>query len=344
MIFDELRCPIVQAPLAGGPSTPDLTVAVSEAGGLGFLAAGYRRAEDVRDEIRSVRERTKAPFGVNLFAPGSAAVDEEPLSAYVERLGPEAGDPRFDDDGWEAKLGVLREERVRVASFTFGCPPAETIRSLRDLGTEVWVTVTGPAEARAAAEAGATALVAQGIEGGGHRASWVDGDDVEGLALLPLLRLVADAVDLPLVATGGIGDGAAVAAVLAAGASAAQLGTAFLVAAEAGTNPAHREALAAERPTALTRAFTGRQGRGIVNAFMEEHSEDAPIAYPHVHHATAPLRAAARERGDAEGFNLWAGQAHRLAREAPAAEIVRELSDSAREALAAAAKRLADGP
>jgi nitronate monooxygenase len=342
VIVGELRRPIVLAPLGGGPSTPDLAVAVSEAGGLGFLAAGYRRAEDVREEIRAVRGRTRAPFGVNLFVPGSPEVDPEPLRAYVERLGPEAGAPRFDDDGWEAKLAVLRDERVPVASFTFGCPPAETIRSLRELGTEVWVTVTAASEAKLAADAGADALVAQGIEAGGHRASWVDADDADDLALLPLLRLAAAAVDLPLVAAGGLGDGAAVAAVLAAGAAAAQVGTAFLAAAEAGTNPAHREALAGDRPTALTRAFTGRQARGIVNAFMEEHSEDAPIAYPHVHHATAPLRAAARERGDAEGFNLWAGQAHRLAREAPAAKIVRELSDSAREALAEAAKRLRD--
>jgi nitronate monooxygenase len=343
MVLEELRRPIVLAPLAGGPSTPDLAIAVSEAGGLGFLAAGYRKAEDVREEIRAFRGRTTAPFGVNLFVPGSPEVDDEPLHAYVERLGPEAGDPRFDDDGWEAKLAVLRDERVPVASVTFGCPPAETVRSLRELGTEVWVTVTGAAEARQAAEAGADALVAQGIEAGGHRASWVDADDAEDLALLPLLRLVAAAVDLPLVAAGGIGDGAAVAAALAAGASAAQVGTAFLAATEAGTNPAHREALAGDRPTALTRAFTGRQARGIVNAFMEEHSEDAPIAYPHIHHATARLRAAARERADAEGFNLWAGQAHRLAREAPAAEIVRELSGSAREALAMATRRLDRG-
>jgi nitronate monooxygenase len=340
VILGELPRPIVLAPLGGGPSTPDLAVAVSEAGGLGFLAAGYRRAEDVRDEIRAVRGRTRAPFGVNLFVPGSPEVDQEPLRAYVQRLGPGAGDPRFDDDGWEAKLAVLRDERVPVASFTFGCPPAETIRSLRELGTEVWVTVTATAEACLAADAGADALVAQGIEAGGHRASWVDAEDAEDLALLPLLRLVAAAVDLPLVAAGGIGDGAAVAAVLAAGAAAAQVGTAFLAAAEAGTNPAHREALAGDRPTALTRAFTGRQARGIVNAFMGVHSEGAPIAYPHVHYATAPLRAAARERGDAEGFNLWAGQAHRLAREAPAAKIVRELSDSAREALAEAKRRL----
>jgi nitronate monooxygenase len=327
MVLDGLRHRIVQAPLSGGPSTPELAVAVSEAGGLGFLAAGYRVAEDVRAEIRAVRERMGAPFGVNLFVPRSEAVDEGRLRAYVEELGPDAGEPRFEDDDWEAKLGVLRDERVPVASFTFGCPPADAVASLRELGTEAWITVTSPAEARAAADAGADALVVQGIEAGGHHASWTD--QGEGLGLLPLLRLTAAAVELPLVATGGIGDAPGVAAALAAGASAVALGTAFLCAAEASTSAAHRAALAEDRPTALTRAFTGRRARGIVNRFMEEHP-DAPTAYPQVHHATAPLRAAARERGDAEGFNLWAGQAHTLAREAPAAEIVRRLAEGAR--------------
>ena len=336
MLLERLTHPIIQAPLAGGPSTPDLTVAVSEAGGLGFLAAGYRSAEAVRADIRAVREQTDAPFGVNLFALREQAVDRRALSEYVERLGPAAGEPRFEDDDWQAKLDVLRDERVPVASFTFGCPAREEIAGLRRLGTEVWVTVTSPAEASAAAAAGADALVAQGTEAGGHRASWVDGDDAEQLALLPLLRLVAQAVPgPPLVAAGGISDGAAVAAALAAGASAAQVGTAFMRAAEAGTHPSHRAALAEQAPTALTRAFTGRQARGIVNRFMVDHP-DAPIAYPHIHHATAPLRAAARERGDAEAFNLWAGQAHSLATEAPAAEIVRKLSEGAREALEAA--------
>jgi len=147
-------------------------------------------------------------------------------------------------------------------------------------------------------------------------------------------------IDLPLVAAGGIGDGAAVAAVLAAGASAAQIGTVFLPAPEAGTHPAHRAALAAERPTALTRAFSGRLARGLVNRFLVEHGSDAPSAYPHVHHATSPIRAAARDRGDADGFNLWAGQAHRLAKELPAAEIVRRLASEARVALEKAAARL----
>ena len=330
MLLRELRHPIVLAPLAGGPSTPALAAAVCEAGGLGFLGAGYLTAEQMRGDIRALRELTAAPFGVNVFVPSSPDVDERALHAYVERLraryGTEVGEPRFDDDDWDAKLRALADEKVAVVSFTFGCPSREVISSLQDIGSEVWVTVTNLAEARQAA--GADALVLQGLEAGGHRASFVD-DDAEGLGLLALLRLVARATELPLVAAGGIADGAGVKAVLAAGASAAQLGTAFLRAPEAGTNPAHKAALATDTPTALTRAFTGRLARGLVNRFLLEHSAAAPSAYPHVHYATAPLRAAARKREDADGFNLWAGQAHALAEERPAAEIVEKLAAEA---------------
>jgi nitronate monooxygenase len=282
----------------------------------------------MRADIRALREQTTAPFGVNVFVPGSPEVDEQALRRYVERLrtreAVEPGEPRFDDDDWDAKLRVLSEEQVPVVSFTFGCPSPEVISSLREAGSEVWVTVTDLAETRIAHAAGADALVLQGSEAGGHRASFVD-RGAEQLGVLALTRLVASAIDLPLIAAGGLGDGPAVAAVLAAGAAAAQLGTAFLRAHEAGTNPAHKAALAAETPTALTRAFTGRLARGLVNRFLLEHSAAAPIAYPYVHHATAPIRAAARERGDADGFNLWAGQAHALAEELPAAEIVAKL-------------------
>ena len=337
MLVHELQHPIVLAPLAGGPSTPALAAAVGEAGGLGFLAGGYLGADAMRADIRTLRERTSAPFGVNVFVPGSPDVDEEAVRAYVERLraresgryGVEPGAPRFDDDDWEAKLRVLAKERVPVVSFTFGCPRPETISSLQDAGSEVWVTVTDLAEARLAHAAGADALVLQGSEAGGHRASFADRDDAEQLSVLTLTRLVAKAIELPLIAAGGLGDAPAVAAVFAAGAAAAQLGTAFLRAPEAGTNPAHKAALATETPTALTRAFTGRLARGLVNRFLLEHGEAAPVAYPHVHHATAPIRAAARERGDADGFNLWAGQAHALAEELPAAEIVAKLAGAA---------------
>jgi nitronate monooxygenase len=310
--------------MAGGPSTVELARAVSDAGGLGFLAAGYRGAEDMRNEIRELRGRA---FGVNLFVPGPAEVDDAALASYVESLGPDAGEPRFDDDGWRAKLDVLRdEEPVPVVSFTFGCPPLCEVRSLQAHGSEVWVTVTSVAEARAAQDAGASALVLQGLEAGGHRGTWVDGESLDALPLLPLLRLVRSSdVDLPLVAAGGVADAKGVAAVLAAGASAAQVGTAFMLAPEAGTHPAHRDAIASDAPTGLTRAFTGRLARGIVNRFMSGHP-DAPLAYPHIHYATAPLRAAARAHGDADGFNLWAGQAHALAVARPAAETVRALT------------------
>lgn len=346
MILQELRHPIVLAPLAGGPATPALAAAVSETGGLGFLAAGYRTAQAMAAEIREVRERTAAPFGVNLFVPGDGEVDAQAVRGYVEllrdeatRYGVELGEPRDDDDDWDAKLAVLERERVPVVSFTFGCPSAEVIASLQGAGSEVWVTVTDVAEARIAGGAGADALVLQGIEAGGHRASFVDRDDAEGLSTLVLLRLVGAEIELPLVAAGGITDGATLAAVLVAGAAAAQIGTGFLRAREAATHPAHRTALASETPTAVTRAFTGRRARGLVNRFLVDHGAEAPAGYPHVHHATAPFRAAARERGDAEAFNLWAGQAHTLAMVAPAAEIVRTLAHDAQAALEAASRR-----
>jgi nitronate monooxygenase len=205
------------------------------------------------------------------------------------------------------------------------------------------VTVTSPAEARIARDAGADALVVQGVEAGGHRAVFDDDDAASDLGVLAALQLVAAAVDLPLVATGGLATGRAVAAVLAAGAAAAQLGTAFMRTPEAGTAAVHREALAGEAPTALTRAFSGRTARGVVNRFLREHSEGAPRAYPDVHHVTAPLRAAARERGDADRLHLWAGQAHALAAEEPAGELVRRLAAEAAAALDEARGRLQSG-
>jgi nitronate monooxygenase len=340
MILDQLEHPIIQAPMAGGPSTPALAAAVSGAGGLGFVAAGYLSPEAFASQVAEVRPLTDAPFGVNLFVPGSPEVDSEALRAYVEELGPGAGEPRFDDDGWEEKLAFLRSEPVAVVSFTFGCPSAEVVASLQERGSEVWATVTSPTEARVARDAGADALVLQGVEAGGHRGTFDDPQSGgEGLSSLTLLRLVASAkLGLPLVPTGGITDASAVAAMLAAGAAAVQLGSAFMLCPEAATNPAHRAALAREAPTALTRAFSGRLARGIENRFMRDHA-DAPRAYPHIHHATSPMRAEARKREDPDGFNLWAGQAHSLARSLPAAELVRELSEGAYAALEAAAAR-----
>jgi nitronate monooxygenase len=328
--------PIVQAPLAGGPSTPALAIAVCEAGGLGFLAAGYKQPDAVRKEIEEVRAATERPFGVNLFVPSERPADPATVRAYLEQLLPEAarqgaelGEPRFDDDGWEQKLELVRELRPAVVSFTFGRPPAQVIDSLHERDIAAWVTVTTVEEAQQASEVGADALVVQGIEAGGHRGGFADGDG-DGWGLLALLRVAATTVGRPLIAAGGIGDGAGVAAVLCAGATAAQIGTALMLSPEAGTTDAQRELLGQPIPTRLTRAFTGRTARGLVNRFLDEHSAAAPVAYPEIHHATSPLRAAARRHGDADAFNLWAGQAHTLARELPAGEIVRTLAADAR--------------
>ena len=348
--LSQLEHPIVQAPLGGGPSTPALAAAVSEAGGLGFLAAGYRTPDAVRSDIAELRGLTARPFGLNIFVPGPASGDAAALERYAaalrdeaDRLGVELGEPRYDDDGWEDKLALARREAVPVVAFTFGCPDASVVTQLQAAGCATWVTVTTPAEAVAAADAGADALIVQGVEAGGHRGSY-DGEAPGDIGLLALLQLVRAVTDRPLVATGGIATGLGVAAVLAGGAAAAQLGTAFMCAPEAGTSEAHRRAIRGGARTALTRAFTGRTARGIENRFMREHEGEAPHAYPEVNNLTARLRAAARERGDGDAFHLWAGQAHPLAEELPAGELVRKLADEAREALRSAGGALAHRP
>ena len=343
MSFPRLAHPIVLAPLSGGASTPELAAAVSGAGGLGFIAAGYTTADALATAIAHTRHLTTAPIGVNVFVLEEGTVDERALDAYRERLAPDAarlgatpGEPRFDDDDLGAKVDVLEQARVAVVSTAFSCPSAELVARLHAAGSEVWVTIGAPGEVNAAISTGADALVVQGTEAGGHRGGL---DERSELSLIPLLRLVRRETDVPLVAAGGIGDGASVAAMLAAGAVAAQIGTAFLRAPEAGTSAAHRAALAERAPTAITRAFTGRRARGIVNDFMRAHP-DAPAAYPQIHHVTAPLRAAARAAGDQESINLWAGEAYPLAEELPAAEIVRRFAADARDALTAAQSRI----
>jgi nitronate monooxygenase len=346
VVLDELRTPIVLAPMAGGPSTPELAAAVSGAGGLGFLAAGYRTAPALAEALDRLATLTARPYGVNLFVPGQPSAPEH-WAGYVSLLEPEArrygvelGTPHFDDDAWADKLVLVEDRRVPVVSFTFGCPEEAVIRRLQASGSEVWVTVTTPAEAAQARRAGADVLVAQGVEAGGHRASFTDTGDAEDHTVLALVQLLTSIDSTPVVAAGGLGTGAAVAAVLCAGARAAQVGTAFLACPEAGTTPVHRDALGAPIPTALTRAFTGRLARGIRNRLMATYGSRAPVAYPELHHVTAPLRAAGRAAGDPDVVNLWAGQAHTLVRPLPAADLVRTLTDEARAAAADLLARL----
>jgi nitronate monooxygenase len=352
VILDGLAVPIVLAPLAGGPTTPELAAAVSNAGGLGFLAAGYLSVAALGDQITRARALTTAALGVNLFVPGNPAPAgvvadyAATLAATASQAGAELGEPRFDDDQWAAKVALLTADPLPVISFTFGCPVRSVIDAVHAAGSEAWVTVTTPGDALVAAEAGADVLVLQGSEAGGHRSSFADDpadDGSGGLGLLSLIQLIRSKTALPLVAAGGITTGAGVAAVLAAGATAAQLGTAFLRCPEAGTSAVQRAAVATSTPTAMTRAFTGRLARGIRNGFMADHDRDAPVAYPEVHYLTGPLRAAGRAAGNADLVNLWAGQTHELTRELPAGRLVAALAEEARAALGAASARLGAG-
>lgn len=322
---------VLAAPMAGGPSRPELALAVGGAGGLGFLGGGLKTPPVLEDELRIMESRGGGrPFGVNLFVPATQEIDRDAVLAYRERLRPEAKavgadlpEPRWaDDDAYPAKLDLLLTHAPAVVSFTFGTPRWDAVEALKKAGSFVLQTVTGPEEAAVAAELGADALVVQHPDAGGHSGAFLGLPPFQG-TLPELVAAVRAAVPLPLIAAGGIGTPDAAAAARDAGAAALQLGTAFLRTPEAGTNPVHRAALAStefER-TAPTRAFSGKWARGLENGFMLRFA-DAPSAYPVVHHLTAPLRAASVRAGSPERTSLWAGTAWREARDEPAAAVV----------------------
>jgi nitronate monooxygenase len=331
MLSDLIRRPVIVAPMAGGPSTTDLVVAAASAGAIGFVAAGYKSAAAMRADIESVRTATAQPFGVNVFVPGAPDADAAALGRYLDEIAPDAarvganlGQAAWDDDDWDAKIAELLAHPVPIVSFTFGCPGAEVVSALRAAGTSVWVTVTDPAEAQIAAIAGVDALAVQGSEAGAHRGAFAN--DVGALpnetGVLELLAEVRAVTGLPLAAAGGIMDAAGVAAVRAAGAVAAQCGTAFLRCPESGANPTYRAALTDPRftTTAVTRAFSGRPARGLVNQFMRDHA-GAPAAYPEINNATRPMRAAAAV-GYPDLLSLWAGTGFRAGTDRPAAEVL----------------------
>lgn len=328
--------PIVQAPMAGGPSCPELAGKVSEAGGMGFLAAGYKTPEAMYEEIKQLRGQTQRPFGVNLFMPQPGNADSGQLERYRAQLAGEAtwyevqlGETdHATDDAYEAKLAILFDDPVPVVSFTFGCPTRHVLERFAKRGTYTIVTVTSPGEAQTAEFLGADAVCVQGVEAGGHQGTHRDDPQADGtgsgLGLLTLVTQVKEAVRLPVVAAGGLMRGKEIAAVLAAGASAAQLGTAFLVCPESGAESVHKQAMTNSlfARTELTRAFSGRPARALVNRFLREHGPYAPAAYPQVHHLTAGVRKAAAKAQDPQGMALWAGQGHRLARDLPATQLM----------------------
>ncbi|MGD0311356.1 MAG: nitronate monooxygenase [Acidimicrobiales bacterium] len=325
--------PVVQAPLAGGPWTPQLTAAVVDAGGYGFVAAGYLSADALRRAMAQTELLTDKPYGVNLFVPAQPG-DPVEVDRYAKLLEPEAmrfgvslGDPRWEDDGYRAKLDVVESARTHLVSFTFGCPTTEIVDRLHRVGSHVGVTVTSAAEAEAAVAVGTDVLIVQGTEAGGHQGSFLDLDPTIR-PLRSLLVEIGQITELPLIATGGVMSGEDAAAALGAGATAVQIGTALLCTPEAGTSAPYRRALldGSYPDTIVTRAFSGRYARGLANEFALRHDRQAPSAYPEVHHLTRPLRAAATEAGDASVPNLWAGTGWRRLTSESATSVVRRIA------------------
>ena len=326
--------PLAAAPMAGGPTTVALATAVAGAGAFPFLAGAYRTPDALADDVAQVRA-TGAPFGVNLFAPHDAHVDEAALRRYARELQPLAD--RYgvdlsaaplveDDDGWRDKLDVLLADPVPVLSVTFGLPARDEVAALRRVGTRVLVTVTTVDEARAAVAVGADGLVAQGSAAGGHSGTHDACREITPVDTAELVRSVVAVTGLPVVAAGGVDGPATAAALLQAGATAVAVGTLLLRTDESGASQLHKDALVdpAFPGTTVTRAFTGRPARGLRNALAER--DDAPTGFPAVHHLTKPLRAAAAAAGDASLVHLWAGTGHRSARTGPAAAVVEDLA------------------
>jgi nitronate monooxygenase len=313
-----VRYPLVQAGMAGGATTPRLVAAVSEAGGLGTLGAGYMQPRAIRDAVQEIRSLTDAPFAVNLFVPEpfaephSPAEAGAPLASYRRELGlDEPGELSSYAPSFEEQLAVVLEEQVSVFSFTFGIPTADQLSGLRGVGTITCGTATKVREAAELERRGVDAVCAQGYEAGGHRGTFIGSAYEAMVGTFALTPQVADAVSVPVLAAGGVMDGRGLAAALALGADGAQMGTAFLACPESGAHPAYKEALlaATEEDTTITRAFSGKPARGLRNRFIEEmasHEAGFPD-YPVQNAYTRDLRAAAAERGDTGLMSLWSG-------------------------------------
>jgi nitronate monooxygenase len=323
--------PLVVSPMAGGPSTVALVVAAAEAGAFAFVAGGYKSPEELRTEMAAVRAAGVDSFGVNLFVPGAATDAPDALEAYLASLQPlatslgtELGAAVWDDDDYAAKLTLLLAEPPAAVSFTFGLPDPEAVLALRRAGSLVMVTVTTPEEADAALRVAPDALCLQGAEAGAHRGSLANTDRPDAdRPLRALLASVRRRTLVPLVTAGGVAGPDDVTDLLARGAALVQAGTAFLRCPESGAQPPAKDALAdaAFTATAVTRAFSGRRARALVNAMVREHP-DAPAAYPEINNATRPLRVAAARAGDTGHMGLYAGTGFRGAQALPAAEVV----------------------
>jgi nitronate monooxygenase len=332
--LEALPIPILQAPMVGA-SFDAMAVAVSRAGGMGSLAAASLAPADIGATVDGMRRQTEAPFAVNLLMAPPARPEPFEVEAALARLAPwyaELGAPlpalpnSFSHE-FTAQLAAVTRAAPPVASFAFSILTREQVDALHAAGSYVVGTANTVAEARAWADVGADGVCAQGFEAGGHHAHFLEDIEASSVGTMALVATVRDAIDLPVIAAGGIMDGRGVAAALALGASAVQMGSAFLLSDEATNGPTWQAALrdAPDDATRLTRAFSGRYARGLENRFiraMRGVQEDVP-AYPVQNRLTQAMRAAANQAGDPEMMSLWAGQAVKLARPGQAGEMVK---------------------
>lgn len=350
-----LTHPIVQAPMAGGGDTADLVAAVGEAGGIGFIGAAYLTPAQITERATAIRARTDKPFGINLFAPLPAPTSPADASAALDRVAPyhaelglpPPGTPALGPDAFADQVAAALDCGAAAFSFTFGIPAPDVLAAIKARGMLLIGTATTVEEAVALERAGMDAVTAQGGEAGGHRGTFAVGDapadfgaaQVGTMALVPQ---VVDAVRLPVLASGGIMDGRGIAAALALGACGVQMGTAFLTCDEAGVPDAHKRAILAARAheTRITRAFSGRPARGIVNRVIREVAEEEILPFPLQNALTRPMRTAAAQQGRAEFLSLWAGQGVGLARRQPAADLVARLAEDTDAAIRALSNRL----
>lgn len=330
MIFSGLRYPIIQAPMAGGVSTAKLAIAVSKNGGLGFLAAGYKTSDVLETEIKACIE-ANVLFGVNLFVPSNEMYDEVALQTYKNQLEKDfpmtLPAPKWSDDEWFEKLDLVEKYKVPFVSFTFGCPEKQIIKRLQKIGCQIIVTVTNTEEAKIAYERAANAICVQGINAGGHRGTFQNTDSVNYEPLHQLIIKVKNAVNMPIIAAGGIMTGQQIKMLLIAGASAVQLGTAFICCDESGTNKVYKQVLIEGHftETELTRTFTGRLARGLSNDFMKKYKQQAPKAYPALHYMTQPIRQEAIKNENPQAMSLWAGTGFKMIQPLPVKDLLEKL-------------------
>ena len=334
---------LIQAPMAGVQGSA-LTIAVSNAGGLGSLPCAMLTADGLRKELMAITAQTDKPYNVNFFCHTPTPVDTQREAAWKASLAPfykalgiamsdaAPGASRAPFDA--AVADVLSEFKPPVVSFHFGLPSPELLARVRGWGAKVMSSATTVDEARWLEAHGADIIIAQGMEAGGHRGMFLTDDITTQVGTFALLPQVLRAVRLPVVAAGGIADAQGVAAALKLGAAAVQIGTAYLLCPEATTTPMHRAALKSEaaRHTALTNLFTGRPARGIVNRFMREHGPISPLApaFPLATSAMLPLRTAAERQGSGDFSPLWSGQNASGCKEISAAELTLELAQGTR--------------